>query len=64
MCGLFFQNLSENSMGLEGAAHVSNMLKTNHSLQSLSLSANGLDDSIAEVLAEAFEVTQLQTIIK
>ena len=48
-------------MGLEGAAHVSNMLKTNHSLQSLSLSANGLDDSIAEVLAEAFEVTQLQT---
>ena len=51
-------------MGLEGAAHVSNMLKTNHSLQSLSLSANGLDDSIAEVLAEAFEVSQLQTIIK
>lgn len=32
------------------------MLKTNHSLQSLSLSANAFEDSIAEILAEAFEV--------
>lgn len=53
---LLLQNLAENKLGMVGASHVSTMLKTNHSLQSLSLAANGLDDNIAEVLAEAFEV--------
>jgi len=51
-----YQNLSQNQLGIEAAIQIGRMLKTNHTLQSLSLAANAFEDNIAELLAEPLEV--------